>query len=43
MAHSGSWSEAWPYDDIIVMCSFYSGGTIVVDIMRTDCWGRVEM
>ena len=42
MAPSGSWLGTWPYDDIIVMGSFYSGGTIVINIVRTDCWGTAE-
>jgi hypothetical protein len=43
MARSGSWSETWQYDDIIVMSSFDSGEITADDIVRTDCWGTVEM
>ena len=42
MARSGSWSETWQYDDIIVMSSFDSGEITGDDIVRTDCWGTVE-
>ena len=43
MARSGSWSEIWSDDDIIVMRSFDSGEITADDIVRADCWGTVEI